>query len=351
MMNTTRSSERILLIEDNRDQAALIERWLADMQGLDVTAVGDGESALRLLEQSRYDLVVSDISLPGMDGLAVAHAVRKAQPSAMVSLITAHDEIDFAVRAIRAKVDDFVRKPLSRDVLVRSVESLLLRARRRTVTTPRTVLAIGAHPDDVEIGCGGRLAQHVAAGDHVVILTLTAGEAAGIPDARTREAQTAAALLGAELRLADLRDTSLPSGAETIGAIEPIVRELRPDLVYTHSQHDTHQDHRAAFQATLVAARNVPTLMCYQSPSATTAFVPTHFADISDVLETKLSAIERYESQVSKCAYLEPELLRATARYWGRFSRNRYVEPFEVVRSSSVRRPSGSFHAIARGAA
>lgn len=334
-MTNRNETEQVLVVEDNQDHAVLIQRWLGDAQGIAVTIVPDGESAVRALMRSTFQVVLSDISLPGMDGLDVARAVRTIQPDAMVALVTAHDEIDYAVQAIRARVDDFVRKPLNRRALVDSIESLLRRARRQSATRRHTVLAVGAHPDDVEIGCGGRLVQHVAAGDRVIILTLTAGEAAGSANARAMESRSSAAMLGVELRLAGLQDTSLSPGAETIRTIEKVVSETAPTLVYTHSRHDTHQDHRASHQATLVAARHVPSVLCYQSPSSTTAFAPTHFDDISDTMNAKLEAVGRYVSQVTKCDYLECDLLRATARYWGRFSRKQYVEPFEVVRSSS----------------
>ena len=107
------------------------------------------------------------------------------------------------------------------------------------------MLAIGAHPDDVEIGCGGALSKHHADSDVLHILTLSRGAAGGDVNLRAAEAHSAAALLNARLEMANLRDMYITGGAETISIIEAAIRELHPTHVYTHSPDDTHQDHRA----------------------------------------------------------------------------------------------------------
>jgi len=91
---------------------------------------------------------------------------------------------------------------------------------------------------------------------------------------------------------------------------------------------------RAVHRASVVAARGVPRVLCYQSPSATIDFRPSTFIPAEAGLDAKLHAIAAFGSQTAIRDYLEPEALTATARYWGRFARIRYAEPFEVVRSS-----------------
>ncbi len=205
------------------------------------------------------------------------------------------------------------------------------------------ILAIGAHPDDVEIGVGGILLRHRAAGDSVNILTLTGGEAGGEPGVRGREAEHAAELLGARLFHTDLEDTSLSvsDGGVMIGAISDVIREVEPTVIYTHTLLDVHQDHRNVHRGTLVAARGVPRIFCYQAPSTTVEFQPTRFMAIDDFIDRKLEVIRAYASQATTRGYLDEELTRATARYWARFTRGRYVEPLEVVRDSDVQ---GSVH-------
>lgn len=196
------------------------------------------------------------------------------------------------------------------------------------------VLAVGAHPDDVEIGCGASLLRHRAAGHHVTVLTLSRGAVGGAQEDRRREAVGAALTLGAELILGALPDTRVEAG-EAIGLVEHVVDRVRPTTIYVHSAADGHQDHRAVHDATLVAARRVPRLFCYQSPSSRNAFDPTRFVEVDEeAVEGKVRLLEHYRSQSDR-HYLDPELVRASARYWARqLPHARYAEPFEVVRDS-----------------
>ncbi|HEY5317511.1 MAG TPA: PIG-L deacetylase family protein, partial [Solirubrobacteraceae bacterium] len=206
------------------------------------------------------------------------------------------------------------------------------RCNRTRATQSERVLAIGAHPDDVELGCGGILLRHRDAGHSLTILTLTSGEAGGAPSVRTRESQRAAALLSARLVLLDLGDTELSEAGRTISSIAGVIEEIRPTTIYTHTEFDLHQDHRSAHRATMVAAREVPRVFAYQSPSSTVDFRPRRFVSIDDVLERKLELVAPHASQTQIRHYLGAEVLRATARYWGRFASSDYAEPLEVLR-------------------
>ena len=158
------------------------------------------------------------------------------------------------------------------------------------------------------------------------------------PGLEARNPGAAARLLGAKLRMADLPDTAMEVGRSTIQPIAEAIAGSEATIVYTHTDKDVHQDHRAVHQATLVAAREVPRVFTYQAPSTSADFMPTRFEDITDFLDTKISLIDCYATQADR-PYLEHELLRSTARYWARFARGtRYVEPFEVVREASHHR-------------
>ena len=173
------------------------------------------------------------------------------------------------------------------------------------------------------------------------MLTLTGGEQGGVQSQRAEESERAAELLGARLFHADLVDTSVSDGGDTISTIKDVIDEIRPPrTIYTHTARDVHQDHRNVHHATLVAARGVPArLLLPGARRPRSSSSPTRFVAIDECLERKLEVIRAYTSQVEIRHYLDEELLRATARYWSRLSRARYVEPLEVVRESDVRDP------------
>ncbi len=197
---------------------------------------------------------------------------------------------------------------------------------------PRRVLAIGAHPDDVELGCGGTLIKHRDRGDALMILTLSCGARGGEAAMRRQESQQAADRLGATLTLHDFEDAAITDGPESIATIEAAIHAFRPTHVYTHSREDTHQDHRAVHTATLVAARRVPHVYAYQSPSSTVEFRPQMFVDISAQMHEKIELIKLHATQVGRRANIEAELIRATARYWGRYAGHVLAEPMMILR-------------------
>lgn len=199
----------------------------------------------------------------------------------------------------------------------------------------KRILAIGAHPDDVEIGCGGTIKKHKRDGDEVMILTLTKGAQGGDKAARQKESINAAKSLEAQLVMYDLEDTNLSTGADTIKSIEKTIREFQPSIIYTHSINDTHQDHRATHYATLVAARKIKQIYAYLAPSGTIDFHPRYFEHIEDYIDDKMNAINCFISQTMAAGrpYLTPSIISSTAEYWGRFSNYGMVEPFEVIRA------------------
>lgn len=195
----------------------------------------------------------------------------------------------------------------------------------------RNVLAIGAHPDDIELGCGASLLAHSAAGDRVTMLVLTGGENGPGTGSRHAEQRTAAATLGATLRWGGLVDCTLTPDAATVRLIEVVVDEAEADLIYVHAPEDSHQDHRAAAAATLSAGRRLPRILHYQSPSTLT-FNPTVYVDITAYLSGKLVALKAHASQVALSAMVEPDAIVASARHWGSQARIGYAEAFAPTR-------------------
>lgn len=325
---------RILVVEDDPDMALLTTTVLSRRGGFEVGHAADPGWALSSLATGQWDLLLTDLRLPGMSGTELVRAAQRLRPGLPAMVMTAHASVDAAVDALRLGVADFLLKPIDPQQLVTQVCSVLDRASARL--PHEVVLAVGAHPDDVEIAVGGTLLAHRRAGAEIVIVTLSAGAAGGAAEIRRDEARAAAAALGARLVLLDLEDTRIAAGNPTVGLIEEVVAEVRPTVLYAHTVNDLHQDHRAAHQASLVAARRIPRVYCFESPSSTVAFQPTRFTPIDGHVDAKLAAIALHGSQASRCDYLAPDLLRATARYWGRHGEGDFAEPLEVVRDRAT---------------
>lgn len=272
---------RILVVDDDQALGGYLVRVLR-RGGFDVAHEPDSIGALSRVEAEAWDLLITDIELPGMTGLELLERVHQRHPGLPVVVVTGHASVDYAVSALRSSAAEFLQKPVAAaDLLAKATE--LVEAGRITRTAGReVVLAIGAHPDDVEIGAAGTLLAHRAAGDTVAILTLSRGARGGDQAQRARESAEAAHVVGARLFLENLEDSCIREGDPTIGAIDRVVAELQPTVVYTHSLNDVHQDHRNTHRAAMVACRRVGSVYCFQSPNATVDYRPTHFVAIGD---------------------------------------------------------------------
>lgn len=192
------------------------------------------------------------------------------------------------------------------------------------------ILAIGAHPDDIELGCGGTLVKHVAAGHTVTMLIITIGETGpGDVSQRRAEQEEAARVMG----VANVVFGEFPDGTVSnhelglVHLIESVCREHKISTVYTHSPQDAHQDHRAVALASWGACRAVPQVLQYDSPSSI-GFDPTVYVDITDTLDKKISALMCHISQVKDSAMASPHLVRTQAGYRGHHARVEAAEAF-----------------------
>ena len=330
----SRGISPILLVEDDDILAGLLVEILGRLG--QVVWSASAEDAEERLSSQQWDLIVADVELPGRTGIEVVERAKAQHPLCSTLIVSGRSSFDYAVGAIRAGADDYLTKPLDPEAFLEKARELLERTLARREKGRVSVLAVGAHPDDPEIGVGGILLNHAAQGHSVAVLTLTGGEQGGVQSQRAEESKRAADLLGARLFHKELVDTSLTDGGDTISAIKEVIDETVATTIYTHTARDVHQDHRNTHHASLVAARGVPRVYCYQAPSTTVEFRPTRFVGIDEVLERKLEVIRAYASQVEVRHYLDEELLRATARYWSRWSRSRFAEPLEVIRESDT---------------
>lgn len=199
----------------------------------------------------------------------------------------------------------------------------------------RSVLAIGAHPDDIELGCGGAIVRHVAAGDEVAMLIITKGEVGpGDTPLRVYEQERACATLGVQNLLwgTDIGDCQVSlHELDVVHLIERTLQETRASIVYTHAHNDSHQDHRAVGLCTMGAARKVTNLLAYGAPSVI-QFTPTVFVDITDTLEKKIEALLCHKTQVQASEMVQPSRVRSSAEHYGHWCRRPFAEGFEPVR-------------------
>jgi LmbE family N-acetylglucosaminyl deacetylase/tetratricopeptide (TPR) repeat protein len=195
------------------------------------------------------------------------------------------------------------------------------------------VLAVGAHPDDIEFGAGGLLARLKQEGTRVYGLVMSQGER-GTPGRNRRpdEAREGARVLGLDgMWILDFPDTRLRERIPDMrDAVAARLEELDVDLVITHSFREVHGDHVAVFEATKEAARRC-SMMCFETVSTPPEFVPNYFADVTAFVERKLQAIAAHRSQGDK-GYMNPELVLGRAAHRGLQVNVPYAEAFWVYR-------------------
>lgn len=197
----------------------------------------------------------------------------------------------------------------------------------------KTVLAIGAHPDDIEIGCGGTIRKHIIKGDDVYYVIASNGEMGGSKEDRIEEAKQAAKMMGAKgIHFLGLEDTFISHDGKTICLLDEIMEKIQPSIVYVHSLKDYHQDHMNVAKSALSASRKMKnSIFCYEAPSTTLEFTPTAFNDISETFEVKIKCINKFISQERK-DYLEREAIVNLSRFRGKVINTEYAEAFEVLR-------------------
>jgi len=226
------------------------------------------------------------------------------------------------------------------------------------------VLAIAAHPDDVELICGGTLIRARMLGRSTGILDLAAGEMGtlGTPEVRAKEAAKSAKVMGVSVREnLGFPDGGIENTPETRAKVAVVIRRLKPKIVITHSQHGRHPDHPIVAQlvrdACFVAglkkvepkfATHRPLKVLHALSFREDNQKPTFVVDISESFEKKVEAIKCYESQFGEAIQAgevypngEPlyDLIRHHAAHYGSLIRCQYGEPFyttETIRVDDV---------------
>jgi len=214
------------------------------------------------------------------------------------------------------------------------------------------ILAVGAHPDDIELLCGGTLAKYAQAGHHVAMITIANGDMgsatlppAQIAEIRRKEAEAAAAVIGARFVCLGVGDVKVVPDLPTRAKLTAEIRRARPDLILTHAPNDYMHDHRntsalaldAAFDATIpnikTDAEPIPLVPIYfMDTIAGVGFEPTEYVDISEHFQTKRRMLACHESQVAWIAAHDQvdlmEAMEILSRFRGLQAGVPYAEAF-----------------------
>lgn len=213
------------------------------------------------------------------------------------------------------------------------------------------ILAIGAHPDDIEFGCFGTLKKHKEGGDNVTLLVMTQSDVKDVYTGKVtrdscvskNEAQEAANLLGVDLILGPFQDTKIPFDSESVGFIENIIKKNNINMIYTHWGGDTHQDHINTLNATMAASRLVKNVLCYEQvplPRITSTYpVANYYVDISKYMQFKIDSCNAHSSQISKFKEHGFDMInniKTLAKFRGNQCGLKYAEAFTILKMVNV---------------
>jgi LmbE family N-acetylglucosaminyl deacetylase len=204
------------------------------------------------------------------------------------------------------------------------------------------ILAIGAHFDDVELGCGGSLAKHAKNGDNVYVYVATVSGFSNQYDQTVRsseialsEAKKAMEVLGVkELICGKFKTLEVEFVDELNVEILRIVQEKKIEKVYVHWSGDIHHDHIAVSRASLHSCRHVPRMLMYRSNwyHSTLEFRGNFYVDITDHWDSKEAAINAHESEMERTGRKWIDFFKNEAVNAGQRIGVKYAEVFEIVK-------------------
>ena len=386
-----RDPRRLLLVEDDVDQAHLLKYLLEAGGTLTVTLAQDGLRAMQFLEESDWDLLITDINLPGAGGIEVVEASRRLRPTLPILATTGYTGPEYGARARERGADAVLIKPLDRDELLHHVEILLAnRTETREASadlapppqaeappeSERSVLVLSVRPGDAEVGCGGAILAHIQRGDRVVLLHLArspgpsetasasepdpASATAAGPDRgsasdqasdlasdqasdsasdRDREAIKAAGRrLGARTFITAREDPGEEAQADLVRLVAGAIGELRPDVLYLPTAHHPLPRHQAVNRAANAAATDVPVILAYDPGDASPSFAPELFVPLGETrMDEKLRVTSGYDHWGIR--RLQAGAVHASAAFWARYTDGSLAEGLEIVRGPSSSLP------------
>lgn len=196
------------------------------------------------------------------------------------------------------------------------------------------ILAFGAHPDDIEIGVGGTLSKYSEEGHRVMGIVATLP-----PNKRERkkESKEAAKILGIDIKLLDIGFNNLFFSREIVRRIDDVLDDYGPDVIFTHWDKDSHQDHNALTNGVIAATRMNRCSVYMYEQTLPGGIVPYSFnaqmyIDISDVIDRKMKGILAHKSQRRKNGEWWLHGIWGRAMFRGYQINTKYAEAFQVVK-------------------
>lgn len=198
------------------------------------------------------------------------------------------------------------------------------------------ILAIGAHLDDIEIGCGGTLHKAIKKSHKVEVIVMTNSKTTE-KNVRLKEAHNSWKCLKIEnVNVFSFKDKHVAYDGNTVKKINEVVDSFNPDLILTHWVFDTHQDHRNVALATISACRYKNNILMYDpfppSGRSYVAFRPQMYVDITNSIKVKIKAIKKYKTQCKKYGENWLKAIKGRAKLRGFESNCNFAEAFEAVR-------------------
>ncbi len=174
------------------------------------------------------------------------------------------------------------------------------------------ILAVGAHYDDIELGCSGTLIKHVESGDKVIMIVVSDSEYSNTEGQIVRNAETAlsegkkaAGIIGAELICLNYKTFMISADEELTKQLIYYIENYKIDTIYSHWTHDIHRDHHNTGKSTMMAGRHVPRFLIYRSNYYDTEqpFLGSFYSDISNQMEKKKEVIKAHKSELERVRY------------------------------------------------
>ena len=315
------------------DEALLVKTALLQAGDFEIVLVQDGDQAVTMLEKGEWALALVDLNLPGRDGIEVIREAGRLHPDLPVIAMTSYTGQVYHDQAFRVGAKHVLKKPFERDELLSKVSEFIELGGKREPSGPASVIAVGARPGDIEIGCAGSLIHHVESGHDVAILVIAGGSPDG-SDCLSSAAQKAAERLGAKLVFGDIAE---PEGMNIQGAAKALgtlIKEMNPSVLYIPSENDREQNRINTFRVCTTAGNDVAQLLAYEGPTSSMEYEPTVFRPVSSCLKAKMDAVSAYENCELK--NVSRDYVMAAARYWSRFDDEPLVEPLEDVRARGL---------------